>query len=602
MTIAGPAALSVADAEVDEAEGATLDFTVTLSKRRFSATTVDYATSDGTATAGSDYTATSGTLTFAAFETTKTVSVPVLDDAHDEGSETLTFTLSNASGAAIGDGEATGTIKNTDAMPKAWIARFGRTVAEQVIDAVEGRLEAPRASGVEASLAGQPLGGAGTLDESSERREAEAGMTALADWLRGESGDEEGAPGFETRAVSGRELLLGSSFALTGGSAESGFGALWGRAAVSGFDGRDGDLTVDGEVTSAMVGADWTRGRATAGLAVAHSRGEGSYRSPGGDGEASSALTGVYPYGRYALSERLSLWGVAGLGRGSLTLKPGKGTRIETDMELAMGAVGLRGVLVEAPAEGGMEVAAKTDGMMVRTSSDAASGTGGNIAAAEADVTRLRLGLQATWHGMDTGGGTLLTPSVEIGVRHDGGDAETGFGADIGAGLAWADPGSGLSADIRGRALLAHEADGFRERGFSASLGWDPEPATALGPSLTLTQTVGAASSGGAEALLGRGTMEGLAANDDGGGLENRRLEAKLGYGFALFGGRYTGTPELGLGLSDAHRDYSLGWRMGLARSGRVSFELGLAATRREAANEDRAPEHGIGLRGTARW
>ncbi len=226
--------------------------------------------------------------------------------------------------------------------------------------------------------------------------------------------------------------------------------------------------------------------------------------------------------------------------------------------------------------------------------------TGGNIAAAEADVMRLRLGLQATWHGMDTGGG-VLTPSVEIGVRHDGGDAETGFGADIGAGLAWADPGSGLSADIRARALLAHEADGFGERGFSASLGWDPAPATALGPSLTLTQTVGAASSGGAEALLGRGTMEGLAAND-GGGLENRHLEARLGYGLALFGGRYTGPPELGLGLSGAHRDYSLGWRMGLARSGRVSFELGLAATRREAANEDRAAEHGIGLRGTARW
>ena len=50
-------------------------------------------TSDGTATAGSDYTATSGTLTFAAGETAKTVSVPVLDDAHDQSSETLTLTL-----------------------------------------------------------------------------------------------------------------------------------------------------------------------------------------------------------------------------------------------------------------------------------------------------------------------------------------------------------------------------------------------------------------------------------------------------------------------------------------------------------------------------
>ena len=61
VAIAGPAVLLVADAEVEEAEGAQLDFVVTLSKSRFTATTVAYATSDGTATAGSDYTSTSGT-------------------------------------------------------------------------------------------------------------------------------------------------------------------------------------------------------------------------------------------------------------------------------------------------------------------------------------------------------------------------------------------------------------------------------------------------------------------------------------------------------------------------------------------------------------
>ena len=595
VTVRGPVTLSVADAEVDEAEDASLDFTVTLSRRRGAAVTVDYATSDGTATAGLDYTATSGTLSFAAGETGKTVSVPVLDDAHDEGSETMTFTLSNASGAVIEDGEARGTINNTDAMPKAWIARFGRTVAEQVLGAVEGRLEAPREAGVEASLAGQSIAGAGSPEEALERREAETAMTAFAGWLGGETSEEEGVRGLESRAVSERDLLLGSSFALTGGSAETGFAALWGRAAVSGFDGRDGDLTVDGEVTSALLGADWSGGRATAGLALAQSRGEGSYRSPGGDGEAESTLTGVYPYGRYAISERVSVWGVAGLGRGSLTLKPGNGTRIETDMELAMGALGLRGVLVEAPAEGGMELAAKTDGMMVRTSSDAASGTGGNIAAAEADVTRLRLGLQATWHGVAAGGGTL-TPSVEIGVRHDGGDAETGYGADIGAGLSWVDPVRGISADIRARGLLAHEADGFSERGFSGTLSWDPEPSTALGPSLSLTQTLGAAASGGSDALLRRGTMEGLAASEGGDELERRRMEAKLGYGFALFGGAYTGTPELGLGLSDAHRDYSLGWRLAEVRRAGLAFGLDIEGTRRERADGEDEPEHGLGL------
>ncbi len=91
---------------------------------------VDYATRDGTAVAGADYTNTSGTLTFVAGETRKTVDVQVLADSHDEGSETMTLALSNATGARIADGEATGTIDNSGSILQAWIARFGRTVGK----------------------------------------------------------------------------------------------------------------------------------------------------------------------------------------------------------------------------------------------------------------------------------------------------------------------------------------------------------------------------------------------------------------------------------------------------------------------------------------
>ena len=93
--VAGPVTVSVADAEVEEGPGATLAFTVTLSRSAGEAVTVNYATSDGTAAAGSDYTATSGSLQFGSGQTEKTVSVAVLDDVHDEGEETLTLTLSN---------------------------------------------------------------------------------------------------------------------------------------------------------------------------------------------------------------------------------------------------------------------------------------------------------------------------------------------------------------------------------------------------------------------------------------------------------------------------------------------------------------------------
>ena len=117
VTVPGPLpGLSVADARVTESEDATVDFTVTLSRAAAEAVTVDYATSDSTATAGTDYTSTSGTLTFAAGETEKTVSVPVIDDSHDESDETFTVTLSNASGgdAYLEDATATGTIADDD--------------------------------------------------------------------------------------------------------------------------------------------------------------------------------------------------------------------------------------------------------------------------------------------------------------------------------------------------------------------------------------------------------------------------------------------------------------------------------------------------------
>ena len=506
VVAAGPG-VSVADAQVQEAEGAALAFRVTLDTAQSSAVSVRYATSDGTATAGADYVATSGALRFEAGETAKTVSVPVLNDAHDEGSETLTLTLSHPFGAELADGTATGTINNTGPIPQAWIARFGRTVAEQVVEAVEARMRAPRVPGVEISLAGQRIGGpAGKA--GPEDGAAQAAERNLADWLRNGT-DPERQGSFGSRTLTQHDLLTGSSFAMTGGTQESGSYALWGRGAVTRFDGRDGGLTLDGEVASGMLGADWTRGALMAGLVVSHSLGEGSYRGEDGNGGVSSSLTGFYPWGRYSVSERLSLWGIAGYGEGTLTLTPEGQAPTPTDLDLMMAAAGLRGVLVQAPEAGGFELAVKSDALGVHTSTaKARDSDGGNLEAAEAEVTRLRLGIEGS-RSFRFASGATLTPSAEIGVRLDGGDAETGFGVDIGGGLAWSDPQRGLSAELRGRGLLSHEAKGFGERGFSGSLGFDPTPDTERDLKLTLSQTVGAQAAGGMDALLSRGTVAG---------------------------------------------------------------------------------------------
>ena len=100
----------------------------------------------------------------------------------------------------------------------------------------------------------------------------------------------------------------------------------------------------------------------------------------------------------------MTLWGVAGYGEGTLTLTPKDAAALKTDMDLVMGAVGVRGVALEAPAEGGFELSVTSDAMAVRTSSDATSANqGGNLASASADVTRLRLGLEGAWRGWADG-------------------------------------------------------------------------------------------------------------------------------------------------------------------------------------------------------
>ena len=164
-------------------------------------------------------------------------------------------------------------------------------------------------------------------------------------------------------------------------------------------------------------------------------------------------------------------------------------------------------------------------------------------AAGRADVTRLRLGLDGGYAFALDGGGAL-EPAFEMGLRRDGGGAETGYGVDLGGGVTWRDPALGLTAKVAGRGLIAHEAAGLRDCGVSGSLAWDPAPSSDRGPSLTLTQTLGAQAAGGADALLGRQTLADLAANDD--GFESRRLELKLGYGFPAFDDRFTSTPGAG--------------------------------------------------------
>ena len=229
---------------------AAVEFVVTLSRAASREVTVDYATRDGTATAGEDYTATRGTLAFAAGETEKTVEVPILDDALDEGEETFTLKLTGARGAAIDDGEATGTIANSDPLQKMWLSRFGRTVADHVTAAVSDRLSGPL-TGAQVTVGGQ------SVDLAQKKDEAWLGqtLTSVARALgaaEAPGSEDDGWPGTglgsrdspvaagtPARDITGRELLLGSAFHLAAEGDGGGPGlAAWGHVRVGGFDGR----------------------------------------------------------------------------------------------------------------------------------------------------------------------------------------------------------------------------------------------------------------------------------------------------------------------------------------------------------------------------
>ena len=182
--------------------------------------------------------------------------------------------------------------------------------------------------------------------------------------------------------------------------------------------------------------------------------------------------------------------------------------------------------------------------------------------------------------GFTMGGRLSLTPSVEIGLRQDGGDAETGAGMDVGGGVAFTDAVTGLSLDVRVRTLVVHQADGFTERGMSLSFGWDPTPSSPLGLTAKVAPSWGGQAQGGAEALWSNQMAYGLGSHQMYGSGE--RVDAEVGYGLPV-GARFVGTPRVGLTTSPYGRDYRAGYGLRVLETGSLNFELGVDAQWRES-------------------
>ena len=174
-----------------------------------------------------------------------------------------------------------------------------------------------------------------------------------------------------------------------------------------------------------MFGADYATGPLVAGLSLSHSRGRGGYE--GVDiGEVTSSVTGLYPWLGYQATDRISLVGGHRLRQGRTDVDAGReGAALKSGLSMAMAAGGLRGELADSVVAG-FGLAFKADALWVGTGIEGVEGPGGNLAADLGGGDPLPDRRWKPRAAIASSAGLSLQPSLEAGLRHDGGDAETG--------------------------------------------------------------------------------------------------------------------------------------------------------------------------------
>ena len=569
--------LSIDDATAMEKDGV-ISFTVRLSAATVgnSQATVRVATRDVTAVSGLDYRSVDTRLVFRAGETTKVVTVGLINDAHNEGAETFEVVLSNPSNAIIGDGVATGTINNADYVPRSELAHFGRQVANQVLEGVIGRIRSPRAPGVSARIAGNAVPSGRAPGPNCTV------CNTLSTDKRVEKFDRE-------------EVLTNSSFVLNGQDAPGRSPAFWGRGTRSDFTDRPGGLSLDGGVTSFMLGTDlgWNDGRLL-GLALIRSSGEIDHMEWAGGGDRNTGrteltLTALVPYAGWKINERVDAWGALGHGSGEMHLGLNAGERAEeisAGFDWTMAAGGLRGAL--AGFDDGPRLTAVLDGWRVKTSSKETEG----LAATRSSMTRLRAGLEAGWE-MQLEDGAVLAPRLETNLIRESGDTGSSFGLELVGGLSWTDPGLGLAIDMSARRLRSDESSGRKDHGYSMALVYDPDPDSGRGLSLSMRQETGNPGS----------TMDDFLTSSLPGGADEggTHWTTELAYGLPAVGGSFTGSPHAGIEETDDYRDYKLGWRLTPAGPQAPDISFDINASRREQTMSSSA-DHRLGIGLVAEW
>ncbi len=606
------AGVTVTPTSLQVLEGGAVTYTVVLDTQPLAAVTVTASSDSGSVKPSPS----SLVFTSSDWLTPQTVTVEAAKDS-DLNDETVTVGHS-ASGADYGSVSVDPvTVTVTDRTLAERMGRANRSLLPQVAAAIESESLDAVTSRIEAAAAGHAPSGV-SLGGTSPSSPVGSGLGIRGRGGRGPRGLGFGAlPGSRTTAGAGGlssahgpsaphpaagrhpgvphlvDPLNGAAFTLPIGASEdnggNGLGAarspltLWGRGGSLSLSGSDRGVSWAGDLWSGHLGADMRVGRGLlVGASVSHYQVDldadvvdevdgAAMSSFGHDTE----LTLLRPYVAWLSPGGASVWASGSYGQGELRIGEQEGTQRRVDMSLMSMAVGGGGVLHASPdliAGGVTRLALRGEGSLVLAQSDA----GDDLAELRVDTRRLRLALEGSHERTLTGGGTL-TPALELGLRHDGGDVLTGAGVEAGASLVWRAPSSGLSIELRSRALLAHERD-REEWGVGALVRLDPG-LEGEGLFLTLAPSTGATLSGIGQMFTRTPMSPSLALA--GAGPQAGRLETEIGHGFLLAGPGQTALLAPYAGLTTVERAERQ-WRLGARYRLREGIDFGLELERRE--------------------
>ncbi len=349
---------------------------------------------------------------------------------------------------------------------------------------------------------------------------------------------------------------------------------LWGGGEYREFGGSGGAVDWDGALFSARLGADArVSDTLLAGAALSWTDGDFEYgelanEPASGGGDYTLEMTSIAPYVGWSVlpGGRLNLWATAGYGWGDVAITDAVTQNAETieDTQTSEATLKLAGGGVSARILDSGMGHVRLKGEIMQTSMELEGRDFIEALTVEARRARFSVAAGRTYTSAD---GARLTPTVEVGLRHDAGDGRTGTGAEVGGELSYSDPYNWLTLDTQGRVLLGHNG-GYDDWGIGAIFTLKPTPG-GQGLALRLTPTYGQTVTNTAQ--LWNQSAAALTGTDA--AALGQRMNAEVGYGLAMADGQSLLTPYGNMTWGQRTRAYRLGSRLTLASGLTMSLE-----------------------------